>query len=635
MLAGIATLAALVWLLGNQFAQPAGEGTIPTRDVASRAEEPFDAKVLAPNGAPTLGGAEQSSTMRTAAAPSQPSHEGPGPFLRVCLRGLHPSLPWTTALHLRCEGHDGQRTERLVHEANAEPNRGNATFDLPSWVTTSLDDGAIDAADPNYLPLHHRWEGALDLSRVLWLDVQVSAAFEGRVVDQRGGPVRGASVAAFRLQAGTPVDGWIHETTTDESGRYTLVVPTATSLCLLATPKWRVDPSGTYQLLPVRKDAVSGAGMATKLDDLVLPDAAMLTGIVRWSDGRPVDAARVWVLPRGGVMLTIGSECGQMQRDGSLSPRTSTFTAEDGTFELPAVPGADVDVALATLLQAEVVGDWLTHQATAPQHIEITVPGPLKLRAVQNGAPVAHAKIDIEGLQPETTDESGEVLLVTTLPKLRVRATAGAVQSAWTEVTTTAPHTIDLELAPVQGELAIEFEGEVPVRNVHFTWTRDGGDGGRQSLERSDSKPFRLHLQPGRYRLRIAAAGDRSGLFLLPIERDVDVSTVPQSLTLQARYGGRFTVHATDGSGFYVRGTCRVLDAAGTDRTSRFVTHNADRSGNVGNPGELMEGGPNEHSENLVAGEYLLEFDFPDHGTQQQRVTIRPREIVEVRIRLP
>ena len=124
---------------------------------------------------------------------------------------------------------------------------------------------------------------------------------------------------------------------------------------------------------------------------------------------------------------------------------------------------------------------------------------------------------------------------------------------------------------------------------------------------------------------------DRLRLVLNKVEDDIGIN-VGQA---QDAFGGRFVVHATDSRGLYVAGTCRVLDASGTDRTSMFVTRIDDRSMNVGNPGEVMAGGPNEFSAILLPGEYLLEFDFPEHGSQRQRVTVKPREVADVRIRLP
>jgi hypothetical protein len=37
----------------------------------------------------------------------------------------------------------------------------------------------------------------------------------------------------------------------------------------------------------------------------------------------------------------------------------------------------------------------------------------------------------------------------------------------------------------------------------------------------------------------------------------------------------------------------------------------------------------------LPPGDYELQLDFPEHGAQRTRITIKPREVTEVRIRLP
>ena len=50
--------------------------------------------------------------------------------------------------------------------------------------------------------------------------------------------------------------------------------------------------------------------------------------------------------------------------------------------------------------------------------------------------------------------------------------------------------------------------------------------------------------------------------------------------------------------------------------------------------GELLPGGPNDSTAILPAGDYLLTFDFRDYGVREHRVSIRPREFAEVRVRL-
>ena len=125
--------------------------------------------------------------------------------------------------------------------------------------------------------------------------------------------------------------------------------------------------------------------------------------------------------------------------------------------------------------------------------------------------------------------------------------------------------------------------------------------------------------------------GERNGMYLLPIERDIDVGAAKVELRLPAAFGGTFTFSATDSSGLHVAGTCRVLAADGSERNERFLV----RGVRQGEPGELLGGGVNEFTSILAPGDYELQLDFPEHGARRTRMTIKPREVTEVRVRLP
>ncbi|HEX5053765.1 MAG TPA: hypothetical protein VFZ65_18440, partial [Planctomycetota bacterium] len=261
------------------------------------------------------------------------------------------------------------------------------------------------------------------------------------------------------------------------------------------------------------------------------------------------------------------------------------------------------------------------------------------LRCVRAGSPLPEAEIAIEGWREHTTAANGELRFVLTQESVRVRATHEHLRSEWRTLGPEhAGQRVVLELVESLGEVSLEFEGEFRVRNTLVRWHRaDGREGAEQLLRGERSGPFRIFLEAGHYRLQIGPApGDRNGRFLLPIERDVEVGGAPVRLVVPASFGGRFTVHATDGSGLYVGGTCRVYDAAGTDCSDRFSFELDEARGRrTSGVGELVEGGPNEFRPVLPAGEYLLQFDFGTHGLQQRRVTIQSREWLDVHVRLP
>ena len=56
--------------------------------------------------------------------------------------------------------------------------------------------------------------------------------------------------------------------------------------------------------------------------------------------------------------------------------------------------------------------------------------------------------------------------------------------------------------------------------------------------------------------------------------------------------------------------------------------------GSRGAPGEVKAGAPNECDEILASGDYTVLLDFGASGSRLERVTIRPREVTELRVRL-
>jgi hypothetical protein len=236
-----------------------------------------------------------------------------------------------------------------------------------------------------------------------------------------------------------------------------------------------------------------------------------------------------------------------------------------------------------------------------------------------------------------TTSAEGQLDLVATRA-LRVRASHERLRSAWVDLGADAAGTsVVLALGETLGEVSIEFEGEFRVRNTIVRWRAGDGRAGQQHLLRDDSGgPFRIFLEPGRYRIEAGpGGGERNGWFLLPVEREVAVGDAPVQLVLPAAFGGTFVVIATDSNGLYVPGTCRVHDASGVEHEGRFRARATTGGGDhESRPGELLPDGPNEFTGMLPPGDYELTFDFVGHGAFRHHTTIRPREISEVRVRL-
>jgi hypothetical protein len=240
--------------------------------------------------------------------------------------------------------------------------------------------------------------------------------------------------------------------------------------------------------------------------------------------------------------------------------------------------------------------------------VVVEIPAPIRLRPLSSGRPTPQAVVEILNFKKQRCDEHGFVDLVTT-ESLQARARHGRLRSAWIKLSPAqAGTTVDLPLTDALTEIAIEFSGDYRVRNASFRWWDEDNRDTVEVRHRDDnSGPFKLFLPPGHYRLWVGPApGERNGMYLLPVERQIDVGTVDQLLNLPATFGGRFRVHVTDRSGRYVGGTCQVRDANGKLLLDDFWVESSDGAGRVANRGELLPDGPNLFNAILPPGDYEL-----------------------------
>ncbi len=638
----IGAIAAFAW---QQRGQP---DVAPNEPVAAPGDGSATPATANPNATPDEAGKRTPGEVGSTSAPPPAATFQLGLQLRVRLRGLHPAAAWGAQLHLRIDGLDTSSRQWFDHSTSVAPDeRGEAVFALPDWYGTVIShDHWITGHAESYRELRERWQGASDLGQERIVDVQVVAMLYGSVFDSARRPVDSARVTAFALRDGVPTEPELARSPTAENGRWVLRVPPDVPVFVLATP---MQPSvGRYlehrgdngalrtDLLPASITARGVVGAGTAVPDLVLAPAIALQGHVRWLDGEGIQHALVRTLADEGVPLRL-SDLAAVQRDpsGLLLPRGGTSTDRSGAFTLAAVPGRPQGVQVERLHEMHLLTPV---QATAvpPQPIDLRLPRPIRLRALHRGAAQSHAIVELDGRGSLATNEAGVVDVVTTTA-LRVRGARERLRSAWLDVPADAAGTtIDLQLTDERVAVAIDFDGDVRVRNTEIHWRNDRGEQGRQHLARDDrSGPFQLFLEPGRYVLTAGpGGGERNGVFLLPVEREIEVATTPVELRLPATFGGTFTLMATDSSGLHLGGTCRVYDVDGTDRSGAFEVH-ADGEKRQGKPGELLPGGTNHFTGMLPPGTYDLAVEFLHHGAVPQRVTIRPREVAEVRIRLP
>ena len=586
-------------------------------------------------------------------------------IVRVRLRGLHPEAPWNAPLQLV------RRYESLVAggsqigTAKVDAS-GLASFHLSGWQPTRRDQhGKILGKDANYRPFEHSWSGALDTTREIVVDVHATATLTGRVLDTRGAAVPAARVRAFANHDASLGLDPLGESDTGPDGTWILRVPPDVPLTLVVQP---MDLSGTVtlpdrgsglramsdrphrELLPAARHAIGTVGRPTRLPDLVLPDAATIRGVVRWSDGAPVPGALVSLRDANLATLPVGDgvQVGTLG-EGSLVPVAAVETAADGTFALPSVPATSVELVLRRIPGKALVGQPLVVTAQPGQRAEFVVPLPITFRVVHAGTALPEAAVEIEGFTlPPAQVRAGLEEHVIEMPRTlrsgatvvafdqrRVRGRHERLGSAWTTIgPELAGATIQLETAEGRHPVSIVFDGPIALRSTVVAWQRTDGQTGQETVDREFlSQSLRLFLEPGRYRLRIhERCIDAKAPFLAPIERDVDVAATTRPIRIPVVVGGRLVVHAMDRRGLFVAGTCNVRSAdAGIVAGCFETTGEVRRSGQ---PGELLPGSPNRFAPILPPGDYELHFDFGPLGTRREMVKIRPREISDVRVQL-
>lgn len=574
--------------------------------------------------------------------------------LVVQLRGLHEAARWGGPLRLSLEGRDEGAAESRSHHDAVTPNaEGRATFVVPDWcASASQQKGRLDARVDGYQPVEVRWEGARDLTQTLNVDVQVVGLLSGRVVDESGQPVSPARVSAYAVATdGTPVDLVLAHRNTRPDGTFSLPVPPAVTLWLLVAPmqasqsrrKILGDDGGQQDdgrprtgLMPVGIELQADFGAVRAVGDIVLRGASDLVGAVRWPDGTPIHRAHVFVAPKDGVRLHDSERLlGCLLPGGRVALGGSVTTDERGGFAMPAVAGARYEVRVTDAGEGAVIGSFEA-LVVPPQRADFTIPRPTRLRVVEGGRVVPLAVVDVESHGLLRTDAAG-VATVVAARGLRVRASHERMRSPWLDVPVNAAGTtVDVTMVEALVALSIEFEGEIRVRNTKVSWRSVDGRDGAQLLWRDDRPgPFQLFLEPGRYRVDVGpGGGERNGVFLLPTGVDVDLVDGPRGVVVPAQFGGSFSVVATDRSGVAVAGTCRILDASGREVPVVFEVR-SNSGARVGRPGELLAGGVNVCRQVLSAGAYELSCDFGPLGVHQERLAIVPREIAEVRVRLP
>jgi hypothetical protein len=509
-------------------------------------------------------------------------------------------------------------------------------------------------------PTASRTDSGVDPEPEWGIEVQVVANVRGRVQTTSGEPVVAARVTVFARIQGVPSGAPVGRCNTDREGGYQLRVPPEVPLevvavamapALLSGLTFAGEDGGVMdcgemraELLAASQSIEVAVGETRQLPDLVLGEPAFVRGTVRWANGQPVAAALVLGAVAGGCHLDLDATNGLRCFPWGLAALARVRTGTDGAFALPGLPGGAIELVVPELAGFAIVGDWPRQHAAAPSSQDVVLPMPVTVTVRREGVPVPRARVEIAAsrdfvpgslpLPGLAAGDDGVLRFVSQHLRVTLRAEADGMRSPLRVVDPTREQSVDLELSLALVEVAIELRGEVPVRNATCRWARADGMQGNEALLRDDpGQPFRIHLEPGRYALQLGpGSGEHHGRYLLPLEHRIEVAAAPLRVDLPVAFGGRLAVFATDGRGLHIAGRCKVVGPDGRERLLRFLER---ESGAIGAPGELLAGGANDCAEILVPGEYLLEFEFDEQGSQRQRVTVRAREVVDVRLRLP
>ena len=554
--------------------------------------------------------------------------------VRVCLRGLHPHAPWTAPLRLvlpPCRDDSDREDLELSAKVDAA---GIARFRVrPEALAPDAPSARVMADDPLYRSV---WEYNLRLNALpeITIDVVPVGAVHGRVVDGRGTPVPRAPVAAFATHRGVPVNDRLHDTWTTAEGTFVLKPPPEVPMLLVAN----ACGPGEKSMLPALERTTGHVGAITHVPDLVLADADVVEGVVRWSNGEPVVAANVRIGAAGrrfelqASLSTAEQVSVRIDGDAHATSTTTRLTDENGRFMLPCPIGAPAEIVLVDVPGVTMLGT-LRDSAARPQRVTFVLPRPTTIRATNGDEPQPDATIELSNGRELAAKDTTALLF---LEPLRVRATLDESCSEWVDVgPDLGREEVLLPMRAALTRLTIELSDDQGVVFATAKWNDGRGQSGRQSWRRRDGRAFQIFVDPGRWRLRVDGMRsiDGVGEYVAPVDLVIDVTREPSTLRVPMRRAGVLRVSATNARGLYVPGSCRVIDGAGNDCATNFGAQVSRLNIIEGERGELLPGGPND-SRGLAPGDYDLHLDFVGYGARRERVTIRAGETTEVSVKL-
>lgn len=587
----------------------------------------FTADSPEPDAPPTEIASEHASVeLRDASLPADRTLAPPiGVTLAGHLAGNDQRLPWTAPITIAARWRRGADAVAHVTTLDVAAN-GTFSLHLPQWQT-GCDALQLHATgtDAWYEPLDATIAPAA-AAAPLQLRVHAAPVALGRIVDDRGSVIAGATVWCFPANVGVPQAPRLGELRSDVQGRWRLRLPANGELLVAVLPTASQEgaiPTGFAATVDGHTD----------LGTQVLPRAAHITGTVMWANGTAVLNADVEWRTRAAVTLDRATGLGW--NDGHLVQRRTASTDANGAFTLLAREGEAGSVLLARAAGC-LPATMQTVRATAPQHVEVTVQGsPITIRVLRDGQPAGLSGIEWRRERfagNYGTDKEGVLRQLVLDEPLRLRAISPDRQlaSEWLAFEHGIPAELVLHLLPVDGELVgVRLQG-AELSGVGFSWVPKVGDGGRRSVTLTASDGlFVMRIARGSHRLRLHRVIGQPAEFLLPTEVDIDVPSTGD-LVVPVRLGGRLRLSITDAQGQFLAGSFKLVqggvDVVPPGFGERDRTANASRS---------LPAGAQHDSDIYEPGAYELVVDLGDRGEHRRAVTIVAGETHDVRIVLP
>lgn len=537
------------------------------------------------------------------------------------LRGGEDVVPWSSNIATMATWHESgaEKQRKVVAEVRAD---GSFLVALPMW-SDQCSDLRLQclAEDPWYESLDTTLEfpsGTDDEFDVL---VEPAPQLFGRVVDQSDHGIVAARVLVYAAKAGVPRTGIVAEARSVEGGRWRLRLPADGDVFAVFVP-----PKGRPDLVVSGETAVVFG--ATDIGAVALATAAMVTGTVRWSTGKPIPEAVVSWGMRTTVKLDEELRIGW--HDGRVVQRHEVAVDVAGRFALPAGKG-DTGTVLVQRAAGCLPSSFAKAQATAPQEVDLFVEGhPVTVSVLRDGRPATRSGIEWQGgLQfLYGTDEHGELRVLANDEALRLRAfnLDRSQTSEWVAFTTAVPERIVLQLLPAEGQaVSVRLEGAA-VSVVAFVWQPVDGSAACVTTLAGESGKFTMRVPNGRYRLRLLGVEGQASSYLLPVDQEV---ALPASadVTVAVRLGGRVRLVATDAKGAFVGGSYQVL-RDGTQVVLRLGNGRAATANRLGDRGPHV-------SAVYPPGNYEFVVDLGAHGEHRRTVRIEAGDSAELRIVVP